>query len=77
MGAVEVGHYFHGGINMLKEFLVGGAEVVQAPFAIGAPGEAMLGAFSVAREADFAVAAVLGQFVAFGFAKCGGHLPIG
>lgn len=67
--AVEVGHDFHGGVDVLEELFVGGAEVVETPFAVGGVSETVLGAFAVAGEADAAVATVLGEAVALGLAK--------
>src|SRR6185312_11861816 len=52
--------------DVVEEEFVAGAEVVEAGFAVGSCEEAVLGALSVAGEADFALVAVAGQGVALG-----------
>lgn len=67
--AVEVGHDFHGGVDVTEELFVGGAEVIESPFAVGGVGEAVLGAFAVAGESDGAIAAIFWEAVAFCLAE--------
>lgn len=54
---------------MFEKLFVGGAEVVEAPFAVRGVGEAVFRAFAVAGKADAAVATILGEAVAFGLAE--------
>ena len=75
-GAIQVGHNLHGGVDMCEEFFVGRSEVVEAPFAIGCPREAVLGAFAVAGKAHATVAAILWELVTLGVAEIGGHLAV-
>ncbi len=75
----EFSHGAHVGIDVGEEGFVGGAEVVEAGVAVGGEDEAVLGAFAVAGEADFAVTAVFWEGVGFVVAKFGlgggvGHL---
>lgn len=44
---IKLRHDFHRRINMVKEFLIGRAEVVEPPFALWRPCETMLWAFAV------------------------------
>ena len=77
LGAIQVGHDLHCGVDVPEEFLVGGAEVVESPLAVGCPGEAVLWALPIAGESHFAVAAVLWQPVALGVAEVSGHGAVG
>jgi hypothetical protein len=58
-------HEAHIWVDVIEEQFVAGTEVIQAELAIGGGEEAMLGAFTVAGEAHFAIAAVLGQCIVF------------
>jgi hypothetical protein len=60
----QPGHRSHRLVDVMKEALEGGAEVVEAGFAVGGAGEAVFGAAAVAREADVAFAAVARERVA-------------
>jgi len=62
-------HHPHGTVNMREEGLVPRAEVVESRFAIRRDRDTVLGATAVADEAYFAVAALLGERVAFGLPK--------
>ena len=75
--AIEVRHYFHGGVDVLEELLISRAKVIKAPFAIGSPSETVLGAFAVAGESNRAIAAIFWEAVAFGLAKGLCHGAIG
>ena len=58
------GHRSHRLVDVMKEAFEGGAEVIEARFAVGGAGEAVLGASAVAGEADVAFAAVARERVA-------------
>ena len=77
LGAIELRHDLHRGVDVFEEFLVGWAQVVEAPFAVRRPGEAMLGALAVAGETNTAIAAILWQAVALGVAEIDRHRTVG
>ena len=54
---------------MIEEFLVRGAQVIQAGLAIRGANESVLRAFAVAQEAYFAFAAIAGQGIGLGAAE--------
>ena len=66
---IELGHQLHGWTNVLEEFLVSRAEVVEPPFAIGSPRESVLWALTIASEADIALATIFRQCVALRVAE--------
>ena len=51
-------HDLHGLVDMCKKTLVGRAKVVETVLPVGRLEEPVFGTLSVAREADFALAAV-------------------
>ena len=55
--AQPLGHAPHGAVDVVKERLVAGAQVVQARLAVRCVDEAILGAAAMAGEADVALAA--------------------
>ena len=61
----QLGHRPHRLVHVMKEALVGGAEVVEPRFAVGGGGEAVFGAPAVAGETDVAFAAIARERVAF------------
>ena len=62
--ASSSGHRSHRLVHVMEEALEGGAEVVEARFAVGGGGEAVLRAAAVAGEAHVAFAAVARERVA-------------
>src|SRR5947207_14453781 len=62
-------HEFHVGRDMMKEFLVGRAEIIESGLAVRRGHKAMFGAFSIARKANIAIAAESRQRIALGPAK--------
>jgi hypothetical protein len=74
---IEVCHDFHSRVDVMEELFIGGAEVVESPFAVGGVSEAVLGAFAVAGKTNRAIATIFRKAVAFGLAKGLGHRAIG
>jgi hypothetical protein len=62
-------HEFHVWSDMMKEPLVGRAEIVQSRLTVLGRHEAMFGALSVAGKADIAFAAIARQRITLGGAK--------
>jgi len=56
-----LGHEAHGAVYVMKEHFIAGAKVIEPRFTVGRFDEAVLGAFAVADESNFAAAAVFGQ----------------
>lgn len=73
----EICHDLHCRVDVPEEFLVAGAEIVEPPFAVGRPGESVLGALAVASEADTAISAVLRERIALGVSEILGHRTVG
>ncbi len=59
----QASHEFHWEIDVMKEQLEAGAQIVQAWFAIGCFNKPIFGAFTVARKAHITLATVTGQRV--------------
>ena len=57
-------HELHVRIDVFKEQLISGTQIVKAPLAVGRSRESVLGALAVAGKADFAFTAVARQAVA-------------
>ena len=60
----QVPHQAHGLINVVKECFVPGAEIVEAGFSVGRPGEAVFRALTPTREAYIAFPAVARKGIA-------------
>ena len=61
---------------MVKEFLIGWAEVVEPPFALWRPCETMLWAFAVTGETYTTLTAVVRQCIAFGITEIDCHWTV-